>query len=161
MQASDFDKVLHNVEKYDYDPQTREVTLKSDPSTPLDDKLKRVVRMSYLINGLCDYHLGDKNNEKARKTFENILPFLNDFEDLIRLGKNRTNFVINSNDLEILFDKYLKEVPDFYSIAQKIFWKDRVQTIAEHALDKDVKINKVLSDKIAPDPARTNFEIIQ
>ncbi len=140
MKKEDFDKILINMEKFDVDEKGN-VTPKPNVQDPVTPERARTVRISYALFAACKQKLfEDKNKtvEYARTMYEQMLPFFNDFETLVKKSAIHGNG-IHANEISSLFEKHQEDSKHFYDIAESIFLTpSRIKPFVEHALGKEV-----------------------
>lgn len=140
MKKEDFDKILKNVNYFDVDEKGN-VTPKPNVQASVTPEKARVVRLSYAIFTACHVHFSEDKNksiEYARIMYEQMLPFFNDFEALVKQSALHGTG-IHANDLSSLFEKHQEDCKHFYGIVEEIFLTPkRIKPFVEHALGREV-----------------------
>ena len=142
MEKQDFDKILRNVENYEFDWETGKVTSKLHPEVAPSEEMTRVVRVSKVLYDACRVKFSDSKeviDQYARSAFEAMLPFFNDLQTLIRESAAHSNG-IHANDLESVIKQYDSGYKYFYTVSDKLLTRrNYFKIFMEHALDRELQ----------------------
>ncbi|MBE7075892.1 MAG: hypothetical protein E7375_02330 [Clostridiales bacterium] len=150
----DVQKIQNNAKRFKYVDLGGKQTLvyaepyngKIEGEIVADPRTKRVAALSILLNTACTIKAFDSEEATqayTRTTLEQMVPFFNDFEELIKKSYSRGHFdkfvELEAGEVEALLEAHEEDTKNFYNVVDEILVREQsLQIIAEHALDMDL-----------------------